>query len=86
MNPIGSNSVASKVYSGVQRGNTNPADPARISAVAAQQPNPEQSAAASTFGLPKNATPRGDWVLSENANPQNFEAGAPRGSYLNVVV
>ena len=83
MTPIGSNSVASQVYSGVQRGNTG--DTARAAASSVQQPN-RQAAGSNAFTLPNKATPRGDWVLSENANPQDFEAGAPRGSYLNVVV
>ena len=83
MSPIGSNSIASQVYSGVQRGNVR--DAARQSANAVNQPNRE-AASSSSFKLPVNATPRGEWVLSENANPQDFESGAPRGSYLNLVV
>jgi len=82
MSPIGTNSIASQVYSGVQRGNTG--DTARAAATSVQPAN--RQAAGNSFTLPNKATPRGDWVLSENANPQDFETGAPRGSYLNVVV
>ena len=82
MTPInsGSNSVASQVYSGVQRNDTSDAN----RAAKAAQPNRE--APSKGFQVPQNATPRGDWVLSENANPQSFESNAPRGSYLNLVV
>ncbi len=79
---IGSNSVASQVYSGVQSrvGGGLQQGPAR------DKPAVSGIAGDSGFRLPSSATPRGDWVLSENANPQAFDGNAPRGSYLNVVV
>jgi hypothetical protein len=81
MTPIGpSSSSASQVYSGVQRSDNSDTNRNAVKAQANRTP------AGSSFQLPNNATPKGDWVLSENANPQNFEANAPRGSYLNVVV
>lgn len=83
MTPIGSNSVASQVYGGVQRANAGDTQRAAARTV---QPSSREAADSAPFQLPANATPRGDWVLSANANPQDFEAGAPRGSYLNVVV
>ena len=82
MTPIGSNSVAAQQYSSVQRGNSG--DAARISAAKPQVNREEEER--SSFALPSKATPKGDWVLSENANPQSFDSGAPRGSYLNLVV
>lgn len=75
MNPITSSSFAAQIYNGIQRTNTPP------KGVEARAPRQEEG-----FRLPSNATPRGDWVLSENAEPQNFEQGLPRGSYLNLVV
>jgi hypothetical protein len=80
MSVIGSNSIASQIYGGVQsrsQGNAN--NRVANSAVGNED-------APSTFRLPSSATPRGDWVLSEGASPQRFEQNAPRGSYLNVVV
>jgi len=82
MTTIGSNSIAAQVYGSVQKTNGSPNGPAG----AVKAPSNRSADAGSAFQLPNNATPRGDWVLSENANPQSFEAGAPRGSYLNVVV
>jgi hypothetical protein len=83
MTPIGpSSSSASQVYSGVQRNDSS--DTNRNASVNAQ--SNRAPSGGSSFQVPQSATPRGDWVLSENANPQNFEANAPRGSYLNVVV
>ena len=87
MNPIGSNSVASQAYGGVQRKNTQEdtqrtSDQRRTEA-RAQSAHVEEK---ESFKLPASATPRGEWVLSEGASPQNFEPGAPRGTYLNVVV
>jgi hypothetical protein len=83
MAPVGpSSSSASQVYNGVQR---NDGSDTNRNAVKAQA-NRTSAGGSSSFQLPSNATPKGDWVLSENANPQNFEANAPRGSYLNVVV
>ena len=76
MNPITSSSFAAQIYNGIQRTNT-PVKP-----VEARTPRQEEEG----FRLPANATPKGDWVLSENAEPQNFEQGSPRGSYLNLVV
>jgi hypothetical protein len=79
MTPIGSNSVASQVYSGVQRGGTG--DTTRVA-----NRTPTRSTDDGEFTLPKNATPRGEWVLSQDANPQSFDGSAPRGTYLNLVV
>lgn len=77
MNPISSNSVVSQIYNGIQgRGNT----------IDASRNAYRQGSTSSEFRLPQNATPQGEWVLSENANPQNFDANAQRGTYLNVVV
>jgi hypothetical protein len=76
---IGSNSIVSQIYNAVQ-GNSNK------SAGAARDVVTSPVSAVSEFRLPSNATPRGDWVLSDNASPQNFESGSPRGTYLNVVV
>jgi hypothetical protein len=85
MTPIGpSSSSASQVYSGVQRNDSS--DTNRNASVSAQSNRAPSGNSNSSFQLPTNATPKGDWVLSENANPQNFEANAPRGSYLNVLV
>ena len=82
MSPIGpSSSSASQIYSGVQRSDNSDTNRNAVKAQANRT-----SSGGSSFQLPTNATPRGDWVLSENANPQNFEASAPRGSYLNLVV
>lgn len=78
MNPIGSNSVASQVYGGVQRNNGE-------SQRTASRSSSERVEKDSGFKLPSSATPRGDWVLGE-ANPQSFEPNSPRGTYLNVVV
>ena len=77
MNPITSSSFAAQIYNGVQRTNSS------LKGVEARAPRQEEE---QSFRLPQNATPRGDWVLSEKADPQNFESGSPRGSYLNVVV
>ena len=77
---IGSNSIAAQLYGGVQKAGSG----ASVSGVKA--PSSRSAESGSAFSLPNNATPKGDWVLSENANPQSFDAGAPRGSYLNVVV
>ncbi len=77
MNPIGSSSVASQIYSGVQsRGNSNALGAA----------NRQSTSSGASFQLPSNATPRGDWDLSENAPAQSFDANSQRGSYLNIVV
>lgn len=81
MSVIGTNSIAAQVYGGVQRSNASGNGPQ-----AAKAPSNRSAESGSGFQMPNNATPRGDWVLSENANPQNFDAGAPRGTYLNVVV
>lgn len=75
MNPLTSTSFAAQIYNGVQRTNST-----------ARGIEAAPSRSDEGFRLPSNATPRGDWVLSENADPQGFEAGSPRGSYLNVVV
>ncbi len=76
MNPITtSSSFAAQIYNGVQRTNVPP------KGVEARATKQEEG-----FRLPSNATPRGDWVLADNADPQSFESGSPRGSYLNVVV
>ncbi|MDB5478676.1 MAG: hypothetical protein JWM96_1171 [Alphaproteobacteria bacterium] len=80
MSTIGSNSVAAQAYSGVQRSN---GEANRASATISRSPS---KGSEGEFKMPMNATPRGSWVLSENANPQDFEAGSPRGTYLNVVV
>jgi hypothetical protein len=80
----GSNSIASQIYSAIQGRQQD-----RV-----QQPVREKSAPSTKaseeggerFRLPVSATPKGDWVLSENVNPQAFDSNAPRGSYLNVVV
>jgi len=77
---VGSNSVASQVYSGVQGRVGGGQGPVR------EKPSVSTVSGDSGFRLPSSATPRGDWVLSENANPQAFDGNAPRGSYLNVVV
>jgi len=77
MNPITSSSFAAQVYNGVQRTNSP-----SVKGVEARAPRQEETG----FRLPSNATPQGNWVLSENANPQNFDSNSPRGSYLNVVV
>lgn len=76
MNPITSSSFAAQIYNGVQRTD---------SAAKGVEAKPSRSQE-NGFKLPSNATPRGEWVLSANAEPQNFEAGSPRGTYLNVVV
>lgn len=80
MTVVGSNSIAAKIYGGVQRSD------ASATTQAVKAPSNRSAETGNEFRLPSNATPRGDWVLSENANPQNFEAGAPRGTYLNLVV
>lgn len=85
MTVIGSNSIAAQVYSGVQRSNGSGAGTQAVKAPSNRLAGTGEETG-NEFRLPNNATPRGDWVLSENANPQNFEAGAPRGTYLNVVV
>lgn len=82
MNPIGSNSFAAQIYNGIQ-GRLGLDRQAQSRQNSAQGAVEEQ---VSEFTLPMNATPRGDWVLSESANPQNFDPASPRGSYLNVVV
>lgn len=79
---IGSNSIVAQVYSGVQRTGSNAGSVNQVN----KSPTNRSMDSGNEFSLPSKATPRGDWVLSENANPQNFEAGAPRGTYLNVVV
>ena len=79
----GSNSVASQVYSGVQGRNGGPQ---QGQAPVRERPSSVASGGDTGFRLPSSATPRGDWVLSENANPQAFDSNSPRGSYLNVVV
>ena len=82
MNPVGpSSSSASQVYTGVQRNDNSDTNRNAIKAQANRT-----SSGGNSFQLPNNATPRGDWVLSENVNPQSFESSAPRGSYLNMVV
>ena len=80
MNPIGSNSIASQIYNGIQ----SKLNPLGVRTNQNSSGSPAEST--TSFKLPNNATPRGDWVLSENANPQSFEADSPRGSYLNIVV
>lgn len=80
MTVIGSNSIAAQIYGGVQRSD------AAAGTQTVKAPSNRMAETGNGFQLPSNATPRGDWVLSENANPQNFEAGAPRGTYLNLVV
>lgn len=82
MSVIGTSSIAARLYGGVQHG--GPAAGTGVQNVKAPTNRPTE--AGKGFELPGNATPRGDWVLSENANPQNFDAGAPRGTYLNLVV
>lgn len=78
MSPVNiSNASVSQVYNGVQRPNAQ-----SNKGIGGQPSRSEESG----FRLPSSATPRGDWVLSEKADPQNFEAGSPRGTYLNVVV
>lgn len=77
MTTISSNAVASQVYTSIQGRNKNDAPVGR---------NASPVSPVGSFRLPQNATPQGDWVLSENVDPQNFDAGAPRGSYLNLVV
>ena len=78
MNVLTSNAVAAQVYAGIKEKKKNDSPVGRNSA--------SPASAVSDFRLPQNATPKGDWVLSENANPQNFDSGAPRGTYLNLVV
>lgn len=76
MNPITtSTSLAAQIYNGIQRTNS-----------AAKSVEPRTAKQDQGFSLPSNATPRGEWALAENADPQAFETGSPRGSYLNVVV
>lgn len=77
MSLLASNAVAAQVYGGIQGRNKNDAPVGR---------GASPTSAVSDFRLPQNATPHGDWVLSENANPQNFDSGAVRGTYLNLVV
>lgn len=79
MTTIGTNSTAAQLYGGVQRTNNSPVNGVKAPSNRADKTEDEVS-------VPRNATPRGDWVLSENANPQSFDANAPRGSYLNLVV
>jgi hypothetical protein len=80
MSVIGSNSVASQVYGGVQtRGQGGGAAPAKA-ALSGGDGN------RTSFRLPSSATPRGDWVLSEGVSPQRFEQDSPRGSYLNILI
>ena len=84
MNPIGSNSIAAQTYGGVQKSGGGISDTSRV-ASGVQAPS-ARSSEQSSFTVPRNATPQGDWVLAENANPQSFDASSPRGSYLNLVV
>lgn len=85
MTPIGFNSVAAQAYSGVQRSSTAGVNGA-VEAVGRNRPAIDSQSRDSGFKLPQNATPKGDWVLSENANPQAFDANARPGTYLNIVV
>ncbi len=78
MNILTSNAVAAQVYGGIQGRGKNDTPVGRNAA--------SPTSPVSDFRLPQNATPHGDWVLSENATPQNFDSGAPRGTYLNLVV
>lgn len=81
MSVIGSNSIASQIYGGVQSRNQSGGGNNRATSVTSGD-----EGRTTTFRLPSAATPRGDWVLSEGASPSRFEQNAPRGSYLNVVV
>ena len=81
MNPIGSNSFASQIYNSIQTRFGQ--DQSRATNTRSQGSSTQYS---SEFKLPASATPQGDWVLSENASPQNFDPNSQRGSYLNVVV
>lgn len=84
MNPVGSNSMAAQMYSGIQR--TGPDSGRAQSRAPNNLPALDSAVGRNDFNLPAKATPRGDWVLSENANPQSFDANSPRGTYLNMVV
>lgn len=83
MKPIGSNSFAAQIYNGIQGRLNTEGVRAKPPQSGVQETSTE---APREFRLPSNATPRGDWVLSANANPQDFDPSAPRGSYLNLVV
>lgn len=84
MSIIGSNALVSKLYGAIQgRARSDSAGGASVSGRNGEvTPAPEVT----QFKLPTNATPRGEWVLSSNANPQNFDSNSPRGTYLNVVI
>ncbi len=78
MSTIGSNAIAAQIYGGIQNRNKDSAGTNGVKA--------SPTAQVKEFRVPQNATPSGDWVLSENANPQNFDGSSPRGTYLNLVV
>lgn len=77
MSTIGSNAIAAQIYGGIQNRNKDSG---------ANGVKASPTAQTKEFRVPQNATPRGEWVLSENANPQNFDGSSPRGTYLNLVV
>jgi hypothetical protein len=81
MNPIGSNSFAAQIYNSIQTRFSQ--DQTRTNA---RSQGSAANTSSSDFKLPASATPQGDWVLSENASPQNFDPNSQRGSYLNIVV
>ncbi len=78
MSTIGSSAIAAQVYNGIQSRNKSE------SGNVGSKSSP--TGQVSEFRVPQKSTPRGDWVLSENANPQNFDGNSPRGTYLNLVV
>jgi hypothetical protein len=81
MSIISSNAIVSKLYTAIQGRTRNEG-----ANVAGREGEATPAAQAGGFRLPNSATPRGDWVLSENINPQNFESNSPRGTYLNLVI